>query len=78
MYTRAIHIYPQDEAHVLHCDYPQSLGAEPGMPRCLCSCEPRYEEAEDGQIIIRHNSFDGREGLRWFNDVLGTKPAFAT
>ena len=35
-----------------------------------CKCEPRAEKQENGNIIIIHNSFDGREGVEWTNEIL--------
>lgn len=34
-----------------------------------CKCEPRVEHI-NGNMVIIHNSFDGREGLELFNDIL--------
>lgn len=41
-----------------------------------CKCEPEVK-FENGEMIIIHNSFDGREGLEMANEILnpkGTKP----
>ena len=34
-----------------------------------CPCDPQliYEEEE---VIVVHNSFDGREGVEWANEIL--------
>lgn len=37
---------------------------------CKCSCKPSPQEQENGSIIVIHNSFDGREGLEWINEIL--------
>jgi hypothetical protein len=37
-----------------------------------CHCDPEIIE-ENGEIIIVHNSFDGREGVEWVNDILNCK-----
>lgn len=34
-----------------------------------CSCVPRIE-IESGNMIIIHNSFDGREGIELANEIL--------
>lgn len=35
-----------------------------------CKCEPKVIN-EEGELIIVHNSFDGREGIEWTNEILG-------
>lgn len=37
-----------------------------------CPCEPRVI-FEGGEMIIIHNSFDGREGLEQANDILNNE-----
>lgn len=34
-----------------------------------CKCEPTVLH-ENGNMIIVHNSFDGREGIEWTNEIL--------
>jgi len=34
-----------------------------------CSCHPEIQ-TENGNVIIVHNSFDGREGVEWTNEIL--------
>lgn len=34
-----------------------------------CKCQPKVIE-ENGELIVIHNSFDGREGVEWVNDFL--------
>lgn len=34
-----------------------------------CECKPIVEH-EGGNIIVIHNSFDGREGVEWANEIL--------
>lgn len=34
-----------------------------------CKCEPEVEKVE-GDLLIIHNSFDGREAVEWANDIL--------
>lgn len=36
-----------------------------------CHCLPEIK-CEDGNMIIVHNSFDGREGVEWTNEILET------
>jgi len=35
-----------------------------------CSCEPKTEIIENGDILIIHNSFDGREAIEWTNEII--------
>lgn len=35
-----------------------------------CHCNPKIKY-ESGNTIIIHNSFDGREGVEWANEILG-------
>jgi hypothetical protein len=37
-----------------------------------CECVPRVEEC-NGEIILIHNSFDGREGVELANELLNPK-----
>ena len=34
-----------------------------------CECEPSIETV-NGNILVIHNSFDGREGLEMFNEII--------
>lgn len=36
-----------------------------------CKCNPKIIH-ENGNMIIVHNSFDGREGVEWVNEILKT------
>jgi len=38
---------------------------------CSCPCQPKYTESEDGELIVIHNSFDGREVLEIDSDCPG-------
>jgi hypothetical protein len=38
-----------------------------------CKCEPRVLY-ENGEMIIVHNSFDGREGVEIANEILNKTP----
>ncbi|MEO7047626.1 MAG: hypothetical protein ABI091_20170 [Ferruginibacter sp.] len=35
----------------------------------ICPCLPEIKY-ESGNMIVVHNSFDGREGLEWVNEIL--------
>lgn len=63
------HVYPVNdlEDHVLECVFPIT-----GSPYCQCKCKPEHREYENGALIIVHNSFDGREGVEWANEILKT------
>ncbi len=37
--------------------------------RSTCKCQPKILQ-ENGEIIIIHNSFDGREAVEWANKIL--------
>lgn len=37
-----------------------------------CHCNPKVE-MESGEMVVIHNSFDGREGVEWANDILNQK-----
>lgn len=41
-----------------------------GLPLCDCPCKPNHIETENGGMVIVHNSFDGREGVEWVNEIL--------
>lgn len=64
---KVYHVYPVNdlEEHYLECVYP-AIGA----PYCPCKCEPTWKEEGDALLIV-HNSYDGREGLEWVNEILG-------
>lgn len=61
----AFHVYPIKDLqdHYLECVYPAI-----GHPYCPCECNPVFKE-ENGNILIVHNSFDGREQFEWDNKV---------
>lgn len=66
---KVYHFYPVNDSkeHYLKCVYPAI-----GHPYCPCECEPEFKEEDDGLLIV-HNSFDGREGVEWFNELLNKK-----
>jgi hypothetical protein len=35
-----------------------------------CKCDPEVQVQENGNVLIIHNSFDGREGLEMANEIL--------
>ena len=37
-----------------------------------CLCNPKVT-TENGEMIIIHNSYDGREGVEWANEILKQK-----
>lgn len=38
-----------------------------------CECEPTVEVQENGNVVIVHNAFDGREGVEMANEILNNK-----
>ena len=38
-----------------------------------CECEPKVEFQENGDMLIIHNSFDGREAIEMFNKIINNK-----
>ena len=38
----------------------------------ICHCLPEVKH-EGANMIIVHNSFDGREGVEWVNEIINTK-----
>lgn len=63
---KVYHVYPvnDEKGHYLECVYPID-----GIPYCPCECNPKWEEEGEALLII-HNSFDGREGVEWANEIL--------
>lgn len=43
---------------------------EPHDESSTCKCEPAVQVMEFGDLIIIHNSFDGREGVEIANQIL--------
>lgn len=35
-----------------------------------CHCDPSIIIEPNTEIIVVHNSFDGREGIEWVNEIL--------
>lgn len=63
------HVYPVNDLkeHDLHT-WPLPFDGY----SCDCKCKPRIEEV-DLSFIVVHNSFDGREGVEWVNEILNNK-----
>ena len=55
-----IHVYPLD-------DLKDHDTTDTGN---TCECNPQVIIEPDSDIIVVHNSFDGREGIEWFNEIL--------
>lgn len=36
----------------------------------VCNCEPKTEIQENGDILIVHNSYDGREAIEMANEII--------
>lgn len=51
-----IHILPNNDEHTHAVDVD-------------CACGPS-QEYHHGVLIVTHNSFDGREGVEWANELL--------
>ena len=66
MLDSTYHVFPTNDLkeHLLKAFYPVV-----GDPYCPCECNPRLQVEENGLIFI-HNSFDGREGVEWVNEIL--------
>jgi hypothetical protein len=54
-----IHIHPLNDIKEHDTSYTVST----------CHCKPT-SKIEGGEIIVIHNSFDGREGVEMVNDIL--------
>lgn len=52
--------------------YPVNDLEEHLLKGTTCKCEPSVQIVEEsGEIIVVHNSFDGREAVEMANDILG-------
>ena len=58
-----IHVYPLD-------DIKEHDTSDTGN---TCECEPTVITEPDSEIVVVHNSFDGREGVEWANEILKTE-----
>ena len=55
-----IHVYPLD-------DIKEHDTSDTGN---TCECEPNVIIEQDSEIVVVHNSFDGREGVEWANEII--------
>lgn len=67
MFDNIQHVYPvnDEREHDLTVNYRPI-----GLPYCACECRPEHKELENGAMVIVHNSWDGREGVEWANEIL--------
>lgn len=35
-----------------------------------CACEPKIISLDEGDIMVVHNSYDGREAVEWANEII--------
>ena len=56
-----IHVYPLNDLEEHDLDGTQ------------CKCEPRIIAEPNAEMIVVHNSFDGREGVEWANEILNNQ-----
>lgn len=61
-----VHVIPLDDEH----EHDEFVCWPSEVPVSGCRCRARSERSEKGCWIIIHNSFDGREGLEWANQIL--------
>lgn len=79
------HVYPINDTikhelttELLHIpeqaltDETKEIAYRPAEDRiiCRCNCLPIIQKQSSGGIIVIHNSFDGREGVEWTNEIL--------
>ena len=53
-----IHVYPLNDLE------------EHDLESTLCKCEPKLIIEPNSEIVVVHNSFDGREAVEWANEIL--------
>lgn len=66
-------VYPDDEYYQHDFKVWQRFledGTEENKSKCACKPRVIYQEVEPFKLIIVHNSFDGREGVEWANEIL--------
>lgn len=51
------HIIPEDDL-------------KPHEEKTTCGCEPKVFQLESGNLLAIHCSYDGREGIEYFNEIL--------
>jgi len=54
--------------HILPCN-----DIKPHFETNLCHCNPKLEVV-NGNLLVIHNSFDGREIIEWTNKILNQTP----
>lgn len=47
--------------------------ARPHEQTTTCECGPKVEHIA-GNMVIIHNSFDGREGIEWAAEIINSNP----
>lgn len=72
-----IHVYPIEDAedHVLELSNEFAIlqdGNGADVYYCKCKCGPLIN-FEGNNLIVIHNSFDGREGVEWVNEILNNE-----
>ena len=55
-----VHVYPLD-------DLKEHNTTNTGN---ICEFNPQIIIEPDSELIVVHNSFDGREAVEWFNEIL--------
>jgi hypothetical protein len=67
------HVYPvnDEKKHLLECERVDT----DDLPYCACRCRPTHQEVGNAiqgitGLIVIHNSFDGREGVEWANEII--------
>lgn len=55
----AIHVTPIDDL-------------EPHTEDTTCKCQPKVI-FENGEMIVIHSAFDGREGMEWVNEIFSSE-----
>lgn len=69
-YKMIQHIIPLNDLY----EHSEIIKNHLGLLIPLCNCEPKVntEYGTENAIVI-HNSFDGREGVEWANEILNSK-----
>lgn len=78
---KVYHVYPLNDLkeHTLECSDKETVFlANELMPLCKCECLPEHKTENGESLIIVHNSFDGREGVEWTNEVLKLPTCYKT
>ena len=67
------HVYPKNDLQDHNLShYLDGVIPIEGSRYCPCKCNPECKQ-ENNSLIIVHNSFDGREGVEWANEILYTR-----